>query len=280
MSPPDRDTPEQKPVSGAASVGPLGIKPLDISTGGPKGPITDTMMKPLAKRFYKAVAVGAAAPPDSGYQILLDGRAVKTPAKRPLQVPTLPLAEAIAAEWSAQTDTISPATMPLTRFANTAIDAVADTRDAVAADIAAYAGSDLLCYRAETPAELARLQSERWDPIIAWAHEALKVQFTVVTGVMPVAQPAAALAAFGSALHPHEPFRLTALHVMTTLTGSGLLVLAHARDFLSAHDVWTAAHVDEDYQISLWGCDAQAADRRVGRHAEFMAASTFLTLVH
>lgn len=275
MSPPDRDTPEQKPVSGAASVG-----PLEISSGAPKGPITDTMIKPLAKRFYKAVAVGQAGPPGSGHQILLDGRAVKTPAKRPLQVPTLPLAEAIAAEWSAQSDKINPATMPLTRFANTAIDAVADTRDAVAADIAAYAGSDLLCYRAETPAELARLQSECWDPIIAWARETLEAKFTVVNGVMPVAQPAAALAAFGSALHPHEPFRLTALHVITTLTGSGLLALAHARGFLAADDVWTAAHIDEDYQISLWGCDAQAADRRAGRHAEFVAASTFLTLVH
>ena len=242
------------------------------ASGAPKGPITDTMQKPLAKRFYKSVTVKSG----DDHHILLDGRPVKTPGKRALALPTHALAEAIAAEWAAQTETINPATMPLTRFVNTAIDAVADNLEAVAADITAYAGSDLVCYRAEAPEELVLLQSKHWDPVVAWAREALRAHVTVVSGIMPVKQPETALTQVAAALRPHDAFRLTAMHVMTTLTGSALLALAHARGYLSADEAWTSAHVDEDYQIALWGADAQAADRRAARRREFLAASNFL----
>lgn len=242
------------------------------ASGAPKGPITDTMKKPLPKRFYKSVTVKSG----DDHHILLDNRTVKTPGKRTLALPTQTLAEAIAAEWAAQTETIDPATMPLTRFANTAIDAVSDNLEAVAADITAYASSDLVCYRAEAPEELVLLQSKHWDPIIAWAREALRAHISVVSGIMPVKQSDDALAQVAAALYPHDAFRLTALHVMTTLTGSALLALAHARGYLSADEAWAAALVDEDYQIALWGDDAQAADRRAGRHREFLAASNFL----
>lgn len=242
------------------------------ASGAPKGPITDTMRKPLPKRFYKSVTVKSG----DDHHILLDDRPVKTPSKRTLALPTHALAEAIAAEWSSQSDTINPATMPLTRFANTAIDAVSDNCEAVAADIVAYTGSDMLCYRAEAPEALVGLQAKQWDPVIAWAREALRAHFTVVSGIMPVAQPDTTLSQIAAALRPHDAFRLTGLHVMTTLTGSALLALAHARGYLSAEEAWTAAHVDEDYQISLWGADAQAADRRASRRIEFLAASIFL----
>ena len=234
--------------------------------------ITDTLKKPLARRFYRQASVADAAP----FQILLDGRPVKTPKKRSLCVPSRSLADAIVAEWLAQETLIDPARMPLTRFANTAIDAVADALDAVAADIVAYAGSDLLCYRAEAPEELRALQAAHWDPIIAWADTALGARLTVVTGVVHVQQPEAALAAVAAALKPHEAFRLTGLHVLTTLTGSALLALALARGHLRADAAWKAAHVDEDYQISLWGEDAEAAARRRHRRAEFDAANRFL----
>lgn len=244
-------------------------------SGGPRGVISDTMKKPLAKRFYKDVSVGDAAP----FQILLDGRPIKTPKKRPLALPARALAEAIAEEWRAQAEFIDPTRMPLTRFANTAIDAVADTLDAVANDIIAYANSDLVCYRAVTPEELVERQAEHWDPIVAWANETLGGEFHVVSGVMHVAQLEASLAAVSKALQPHDAFRLTGLHVLTTLTGSALIALALGRDWLSADAAWKAAHVDEDYQISLWGEDAEAAARRRGRRAEFDSANRFLTLL-
>ena len=245
------------------------------ASGAPKGPITDTMKKPLAKRFYKEATAGA----DGPFHILLDGRAVKTPKKRALFLPTHALAEAVAAEWAEQGTMIEPGTMPLTRFANTAIDAVADSLDAVAGDIIAFAGSDHLCYRAGAPQELQQVQAGHWDPVLTWAREALGARFTVVNGVMPVEQPPAALSMMASALLPHDAFRLTGLHVLTTLTGSALLALAHARGFLTAGETWAAAHVDEDYQISLWGVDDEAERRRRLRRAEFDAASAFLKLL-
>ncbi len=172
------------------------------ASGAPPRVITDSLAKPLARRFYKDASISDGPP----FKILLDGRAIKTPKKRALEVPTRALAEAIAEEWRAQDTMIDPRRMPLTRFANTAIDAVSDALDAVAADIVAYAGSDLLCYRAEAPEELARLQSQHWDPIVAWAEEALGARLKVVSGVMHVKQPEAALAAVAAALEPHEAF--------------------------------------------------------------------------
>lgn len=248
---------------------------LERASGGPRGTISDSLAKPLARRFYKEASIGDVAP----FQILLDGRAVKTPKKRALAVPTKALALAIADEWQAQVDTVDPSRMPLTRFANTAIDAVSETLDAVAADIVAYAGSDLVCYRAETPDELVALQSRDWNPIVAWADATLDARFRVVPGVIHVEQSSETLAAVGRALTPHDAFRLTGLHVLTTLTGSALLALALESKAVTADAAWNAAHVDEDYQISLWGEDAEASARRRGRRAEFDAAWRWLALL-
>lgn len=246
--------------------------PSGAPSGAPKGPITDSLTKPLAKRFYKDVSVSDGA----FYQVLLDNRVIKTPGKRALMLPTRALAEAVAGEWRAQGGTIDPATMPLTRFSNTAIDAVSAAMDDVAADIVAFAGRDLLCYRAEGPPELASKQSAAWDPVVAWALTSLGAKFKVIKGVMPIDQPAAALNRIAGALDPHEPFRLTGLHVMTTLTGSALLALAHLSGRLKGEDAWAAAHVDEDYQIALWGDDYEASVRRSLRRADFDAACEML----
>lgn len=230
------------------------------------------------KRFYKEAKVAPAAPPGAGFVVLLDGRGVRTPGKRALLLPTHDLAQAIADEWAAQAKTIDPETLPLTKLANTAIDAVAGNELAVAADIVAYAGRDLLCYRADAPRELIERQAHAWDPLIAWAEAALGARFTVVTGVMPVEQPAETLDAFAAALGGESPFALTALHVMTTLTGSAILALAVSRERLSAAEAWAAAHVDEDWQISQWGEDAEAAARRARRWREMDAAARFVAL--
>ena len=167
------------------------------ASGAPPRVIKDTLAKPLARRFYKDVSISDGPP----FRILLDGRPVKTPKKRTLEVPTRPLAEAIAEEWRAQEEMVNPARMPLTRFANTAIDAVDDAREAVAAKIAAYAGRDLLCYRAEAPKKLTRLQAKHWDPVIAASEAALGAPLKVVSGVMPVEQPDETLAAVAAALY-------------------------------------------------------------------------------
>lgn len=247
-------------------------KPAAKASGGPKSAITDSLSKPLPKRFYKEVTVGEGA----FFQILLDGRVIKTPGKKALFLPARALADAVAAEWAAQTASIDPSTMPLTRFANTAIDAVSVALDEVAADIVAYAGRDLLCYRAEAPQDLAARQAKAWNPVLAWAREGLGARFDVAQGVMPIDQPRATLVAVANALQPHDAFRLTALHVMTTLTGSAILALAHDRGALDASQVWAAAQVDEDYQIALWGEDYEASEKRKRRKAEFEAASRFL----
>lgn len=243
--------------------------------GGPKNPGKEPR-RPLPKRFYKAVTVADA---EGAFRILLDGKPVRTPAKHAFVLPTRALAQAIAAEWEAQAEHIDPAAMPLTRLANSALDGVTGREADVRADIARYSASDLVCYRAATPQPLARNQAEAWDPVLAWAGEALGARFEVAEGIMPVAQPEAAREAIARALEGHHAFTLAALHVMTTLMGSALLALAHARGRLSAEAVWAAAHVDEDWQISQWGADAEAQARRARRWAEMQAASRMLMLV-
>jgi chaperone required for assembly of F1-ATPase len=204
---------------------------------------------------------------------------MRTPAKQELAVPTRALAEALAVEWEAQGERIDPATMPLTRLVNSVLDGVTGREAEVRGDVAKYAASDLLCYRAEGPAELVRRQAEAWDPVLAWAREALGARLVLGEGVVPVAQPSAATAAVEGALAELDAFSLAAHYVMTTLTGSALLALAHARGRLTAEEAWAAAHVDEDWQISQWGEDAEAKARRDRRWAEMQAASRLLELL-
>lgn len=239
--------------------------------------------RPLPKRFYKEVSVEAktlhGAAPAGAWRLLLDGRPVKTPGKVSLAVPSAILAEAIAKEWRAQDEFIDPEDMPITKIINSAIDGVAGREEEVVADIMAFAGSDLVCYRAEGPAELVVRQAEAWDPVLRWAQDVLGAHFVLAEGVMPVAQPEEALRAFASGIEGRGGLGLCALHVMTTLTGSAVLSLAYARGALSAETVWAAAHVDEDFQIAQWGEDEEATQRRERRLREFQAAATILEVL-
>lgn len=231
----------------------------------------------LPRRFYKDVEV---IRDGDGYQIVLDGRPVKTPKKAALAVAYAPLAEAMADEWRAQGDVIDPETMPLTKLVNTALDAVTGQEAAVAADIAAFAGSDLTCYRAAHPTELVTQQARAWGPVLTWAHEDLGARFELAEGVMPVTQPNDALQAVAAVVSDYDPLSLAGLHVMTTLTGSALIALAHAKGLLTAEEAWAAAHVDEDFQITQWGEDSDASARRARRWAEFQAASKLVGFVN
>lgn len=242
----------------------------------PRLPGKEAMQPPLPKRFYAEATVGAR---DGAFAILLDGRPAHTPGKRPLAVANEALAGMIAAEWAAQERVIDPARMPATRIVNSAIDAVADRMGEVRGDIAAYAGSDLVCYRADHPRELVQRQASAWDPVLAWARDKLGVRLVLAEGVMPVAQSPDALARVVAELESFDALRLAATHVMTTLLGSAVLSLAVARGRITAEEAWTAAHVDEDWQISQWGEDAEAADRRRRRWTEMDAAARIASLL-
>ena len=218
-----------------------------------------TCGRSLRKRFYQRAHVGEGAP----FPILLDGRPVKTPAGSALAAPTRALAQAIAAEWEAQGERIDPATMPLTRLANTIIDGVAPRPSRSPTRSSKYLGSDLVCYRADTPEGLVQAQARHWDPILAWARDALGARFVLGEGVVFVAQPEQAVAAARAAI-PSEPWRLGAVNVITTLTGSALIALALAEGRLAVDAAWDAAHVDEDWNMELWGRDELALERRAG----------------
>jgi chaperone required for assembly of F1-ATPase len=229
----------------------------------------------LRKRFYEKAEIGESA---GGFAILLDGKPVKTPARRALAAPLRALSTAMAAEWNAQGEIIDPARMPLTRLANSIIDGVADKPAAVADDIVKYLASDLVFYRAGGPAELIERELLHWDPVLAWAREKLGARFVLAEGVVFIAQPQSALAAARAAL-PENPWELGALHAITTLTGSALLALALAHGALSAGDAWAAAHVGEDWNMDFWGRDDVALQRRALRFAELTAAATVLELL-
>jgi chaperone required for assembly of F1-ATPase len=231
-------------------------------------------MRPqLRKRFYERAAASESAP----FALLLDGRPVKTPAARALTAPAHALAGALAAEWNAQGERIDPAAMPLTRLANTIIDGVADAPRPVADEVAKFLGSDLVFYRADTPEGLVRRQAEHWDPVVAWARDALRARFILGEGVMFVAQPQGSVEAARAAI-PTDPWRLGAVHAITTLTGSALLALAVLRGALTGEAAWAAAHVDEDWNMAQWGRDELALARRAARHAEMQAAVSVLRL--
>lgn len=243
----------------------------------------ESMKKPLPRRFYKVTSVTPVAAGGSSpalYQVLLDGRPIRTPARKlPLAVKTECLGHAIADEWSAQGELIDPATMPLTRMANTAIDGVAQAMDDVRAEIVKYAASDLLFYRAAAPQGLVALQEQRWDPLLDRIEQQFDARFILTQGIIHVTQPEGSLEQIASAVSTLEPYMLTAVHVITTLTGSALLALLVQRGVITPEQAWTAAHADEDWQISQWGDDAEAAERREVRHAEMLAAGRFLSLL-
>ena len=248
----------------------------DSANAPPADAAKTTQKTSLPKRFYKEVAT---KDDGGGVALLLDGKPVRTPGKAPLVLPTRALAEAVAGEWRAQGERIDPTTMPLTKLANSAIDGVSGREQAVIDDILAFAGADLLCYRARGPRGLVEAQETQWDPVLAWVRDALGVPLFLAKGIVHVAQPAASLDRIKETLAGSDAFGLAALHVMTSLTGSALLALAVAQGRMSPEEAWVAAHVDEDWQISQWGEDAEAAARRKNRWRDFAAAARMLKLV-
>jgi len=228
------------------------------------------------KRVYKKVETRLA---ERGYGVALDGRPMRTPAKRDLVVPSAALAAAIAAEWDAQQDEIRPATMPLTRLAATAIDRTSQQREQTVAQTANYAGTDLVCYRADHQPALAARQQAVWQPLIDWATLRFDAPLTVTAGVIPTRQSPASLKAFTAAVAAHDDFRLTALHTLTAATGSLVIALALIEGRLDAEAAFAASELDESFQIEAWGEDSEAAKRREALTADIAAATQFIELL-
>ncbi|AAL52161.1 ATP12 family chaperone protein [Brucella melitensis] len=234
------------------------------------------MQAQLPKRFYEKAEV---AESEGGFAVHLDGRPVKTPARNLLLLPTRAAAQIVADEFAAQEKLIDPGKMPATRLVNTAIDGIAQDPQAVFEDILHFAGTDMLCYRADSPQELVSRQTENWDPLIDWM-ESLGARFALAEGVMHVEQPREAIAAFSVHMAGFkDPLALAALHTMTTLMGSAIIALAVAKGEISAEKGWAIAHIDEDWTIEHWGSDAEAIERRKNREIEMMVAARLLEAI-
>jgi chaperone required for assembly of F1-ATPase len=228
------------------------------------------------KRFWKTATT---VPQDGGWGIALDGRPVRTPARAPLVVPSEELAEAIAAEWNAQGSDIDPAAMPMTGIANAAIDLATGDRAAFAETIAAYAQTDLLCYRDDRDAALQGEQAAAWNPLLAWAEARHGIEFALAQGVLPIDQPAATVAALREAVHALDPFRLAPLSPLVTIGGSLVAGLALVEDAFAADMLWEAVSLDELYQERRWGADSEAQKARDRRAADWGNAARFLRLL-
>ena len=244
-------------------------------------------MTPLRtlKRFYTGVSV---RPHREGYEIALvtplgvhahDARPVRTPLGLALVLPVEALAAAVAAEWEAQQTEIVPARMPLTQIANTALDRVGPNRESFRAGIAAFGRNDLLCQRAEAPADLVRRQQEQWDPLLGWAAERYGARLAVGAGVMPIAQPMDAIAALETALAGLDDWTLAALGVAAAASESLVLALAVIEGRIGAEKAFALAVLDEVWQNERWGEDREAAARRGAIAADLAAATRFVRLL-
>lgn len=228
------------------------------------------------KRFWKDVSF---AEEGEGWSIRLDERPVKTPARVPLNLPTRALAEAIAEEWSSIEGDIDPRAMPLTGFANAAIDRVAADKEAFARGITKYAEADLACYRADGPRGLVSRQEEQWDKLLAWARRRFDVDFTTTTGLMHVDQPVGTIERLSHAVSTLDPFRLAALQSLVTIGGSLVAALAVQEKAISPEEAWEAVSLDDRWQIEQWGADDEAEAALENRRRDFLAGARFLDLL-
>lgn len=212
--------------------------------------------KEQVRRFWKDVQV---TPDGDRWAVQLDGHTLKTPAKNPLIAPTRAAAQIIAQEWAAQEQIVDATSMPATRLASTAIDHIGSVREAVADEIAAYAGSDAICYLGE--GALQRRQIEKWTPWRAWAQQELGIDLRPVIGVLHHAQPQVSLDRIRTLALLLDDFQLTGLAAATTLFGSTVLALALLEGALSGEEAFDLSRLESAFQEAQWGVDAEAAER-------------------
>ena len=228
-----------------------------------------------AKRFWKTAEVRET---ETGFAVELDGRALKTPAKTLVELPNRAMAEAIAQEWDAQGEEVDPMTMPVTRSANSALDKVALQHAEVADMLAEYGGTDLLCYRADSPAELVQRQAEAWDPLLDWAADTYGARLKPVSGVMFAEQDEAALSKLRKEVHGFDNFELAAFHDLVGLSGSLIIGFAAVSDFAPIDALWALSRLDETWQEEQWGVDEDAAAEAEVKKTAFKNAHFFYCL--
>ena len=226
------------------------------------------------KRFWQDVSISKVG---NGYSVLLDGRRVNTPAKAPLILPTLQLAEAVAAEWREQIEVVDPAAMPFTGAANAALDKVKNQFGEVAGLVSAYAETDLFCYRAEAPRELVERQQRAWDPMLNWSRDVLNAPLNIAHGVMFIRQPQQSISALQSCVNKFNPFELTALYDLVGLSGSLVAGLAVVEGHETPESVWDICQVDETWQKEQWGQDEIAEELTLGKRTKFLQAFKLYT---
>lgn len=227
------------------------------------------------KRFWKEAVV---VPSGSGFTVALDGKPIRTPGKAPLVLPTRALAQMVAEEWQSQAGEVRPVTMPATRTANSAVDTVATHRTSIVADLSGYGGTDLLCYRAEKPAELRDRQAAAWDPLLVWTEARFGAGLRVGEGIVPVWQDPASLAALAAEVERQDDFQLAAFHDLVVLSGSLVIALAVIEGVRSPEEAWRLSRIDETWQIEQWGDDEEAAVSAGAKHAAFVHAARFHAL--
>jgi chaperone required for assembly of F1-ATPase len=227
------------------------------------------------KRFYKSAAVAAF---DQGYGVRLDDKPVKTPAKNFLVLPEQALAAAVAAEWAAQGEDIDAHSMRLTRLANSVIDRVVGHREMVVSEIAGYAETDLVCYRADEPEELAKRQETGWAPLVSWIKDRHGIGFDTTTSLLPIVQSSSCIDTVWSVVGTFDVFQLAGLHLVTVSCGSVVIGLAVADGRIDGPAAWKLSLIDETYQIEEWGEDPDATKRRAGLLQDIVAATEFLRL--
>ena len=227
------------------------------------------------KRFYNQASVVVQGP---GFGIELDGREVKTPEKRPNLSPTKAMAEVICQEWNDQQDKVNPDSMLMAKLQNTAIDRVETRRGDLIAELVKYAGTDMLCYRADFPEDLAQRQADTWQPLLDWVMDVHDITLKVTTGIIHVEQDPGQLVKLRHYLEGVDSFRLAAFYNITTLCGSVSVALNVLGGNITAEQAWQAAQLDENFQIEHWGLDEEAEIRQENMKTELDAATRFLAL--
>jgi chaperone required for assembly of F1-ATPase len=231
------------------------------------------------KRFWDKAAIAEAE--GGRFAISLDGRPVRLPGGAPLGLGARPLAEAVAEEWNlaggARGGDFTHEDLPLTRLIGTAEERIAPDPAPTVAALARYAETDLLCYRAEDQ-RLAARQAAGWDPLLAWAAQALDAPLAVTAGIMPLAQSAGSLAALHRAIAAHPPIGIAALGVAVPALGSLVLGLALLAGRLEAAEASALATLDERFQEEFWGTDPEREARRAAQAAEVALAARLVAL--
>lgn len=227
------------------------------------------------KRFYKDVSISCQG---KLFAVLLDGKNIKTPQKSLCLMPTRAMAEAVAQEWDDQETDIDPASMPITKLMNTAIDRIAARRSEIIDELVEFAGSDQLCYRAENPQELVELQNEIWDPLLVRIRKLHGVKLKQTTSIIFQKQDHDQILKIRNVIENIEDFELMAFYGMTTVCGSVTIGINLFEGHISIDEAWDAGHLDENFQVSKWGSDDEAEERRANLRAELGNAARFLSL--